>query len=287
MGTVFDPTTASDTVFDSVTELQWQRGVVPDPKTGKPGDFTWEGAKNECERLVLEGHDDWRMPSRIELVSIVDYATVRPAIPDAKFPGTVNVDEDYLWSLPIAKSSDPEHPELPTRAWCVHVLDGASVECMARGEKLVRCVRGGKPTSGERCVNQLDGEEKTVTDKQTGLTWQRNVDGISRFRKEATDYCNEFGLAGLTWRLPTVQELRTIVDHARLDLALDPESFPEPEPCPALEPCPDWYWSSTDYPYALDHEEQAWGVGFKVGHDVIKKEEIDKGRVRCVADDGP
>ncbi|WP_434041131.1 MULTISPECIES: DUF1566 domain-containing protein [Sorangium] len=291
----------SETVFDRVTELRWQRGLAPHPDTGKLEPMTWDVAKRACDVLDLEGFDDWRLPSRIELVSIVNHKKVSPAIPDKLSPteteelfhGTVNT--DYLWSsTPLARPPDPERPDPPpppTSVWCVHVLDGSSAGCAVEESKPARCIRGGKATSGERCVNELDSSGKTVTDKQTGLTWQRDGDGNAYTRAAAAKHCDDLELAGLTWRLPTVQELLTIVDHARPAPALDPDSFPAPEPCHMCLPeavlceCPNWYWSSTDYAYMKGDKKQAWKVGFGAGYEDAMTEE-SHGRVRCVANDG-
>src|SRR6185295_7572041 len=46
-----------------------------------PGDIaTWCGALAYCEGLTLAGHDDWRLPNVMELVSLVDYGRSQPAI---------------------------------------------------------------------------------------------------------------------------------------------------------------------------------------------------------------
>jgi hypothetical protein len=69
----------NDVVFDNVTGLLWQR-TVPSVQGTLPSTY--------CKTLVLAGHDDWRLPSRIELVSIVDFTRVDPAIDVNAFPNT-------------------------------------------------------------------------------------------------------------------------------------------------------------------------------------------------------
>jgi hypothetical protein len=68
-------------VVDKVTGLTWQRDV--DAKT-----YTWADAKAYCASLVLEGACPWRLPTRIELVSILDNTHVDPAIDSVAFPAT-------------------------------------------------------------------------------------------------------------------------------------------------------------------------------------------------------
>ena len=62
------------TVFDPITGLMWQRKPPPQPKT-------WLDAAAYCETLVLGGHQDWRLPSRLELLSLFDYGRFAPPLP--------------------------------------------------------------------------------------------------------------------------------------------------------------------------------------------------------------
>jgi hypothetical protein len=83
-----DYTIGTDTVLDNVTGLLWQRTVVKS--------LAWENAKTYCRTLNLGGHSSgWRLPTLIELESIVDYGTSSPAIDATAFPGTAS---DYFWS---------------------------------------------------------------------------------------------------------------------------------------------------------------------------------------------
>ena len=53
------------TVLDDHTGLCWQK----DDQSGK----TWENAKSYCNSLNLSGHDDWRLPSVVEGLTMLDY----------------------------------------------------------------------------------------------------------------------------------------------------------------------------------------------------------------------
>ena len=68
------------TVTDTATKLMWQQAET--------GSMTWEAALAYCDKLELAGHDDWPLPNRNELQSIVDYEAVNPAIAVEFFPGT-------------------------------------------------------------------------------------------------------------------------------------------------------------------------------------------------------
>ncbi|WP_438035654.1 DUF1566 domain-containing protein [Sorangium sp. So ce204] len=281
------------TVFDPKTSLQWALVAEPDA-------LTWEDAENRCLNSELEGYDDWRLPSRIELVSIVNYEDHSPAIPDhfptipegdspaiPLFTGTVN--KDFLWSTPVKERTSPE-------AWCVHVDDGYVAICgkdtcseqawadgnCPDGKELhrVRCVRTAGPRSGACHDYELDVEGvEVVRDRATGLTWQRNG-GTSTFTRDgAAEQCEKLMLAwGKPWRLPSLQELHTIVDHARAYPVIDPELFRGPEPYRNNAE----YWSSDDYPYAnRDSPRDVWMVSFWGGY-TRNRPPSDAGFVRCV-----
>ena len=61
------------TITDRATGLMWEQETDDLWKN-------WEGAFQYCEDLILAGHADWRMPEISELLSIVDYSRVDPAI---------------------------------------------------------------------------------------------------------------------------------------------------------------------------------------------------------------
>lgn len=224
------------------------------------------------------------MPSRIELVSIVDYESAYPAIPDSPFNGPAG--DYYLWSLRFANPSPPE-------AWCVHVEDGNVGSCGIDEPHRVRCVRTGRPASGERCEYAFDMDRLTVIDEKTRLVWQRDGKGDCSdddiegncSQSMADTHCKNLDFAGSTsWRLPTVQELQTIVDHSRHHPAIDRMWFPEPEPSRDVDV--PGYWSSTVYfprRNSAPADRAAWSVSFRVGYATNKSIESD-GRVRCVHD---
>jgi len=55
--------------------------------------LTWSDPIADCENLTLDGHDDWRLPNRNELQSIIDYSKSTPSI-DAVF----NAESTYYWT---------------------------------------------------------------------------------------------------------------------------------------------------------------------------------------------
>ena len=84
----------ADTVVDVVTGLTWQRNL-PEMYPGCTQVCTWDKAKAYCDALQLEGWSDWRLPTRIELVSILDDDAIMPSIDEEAFPATP---ADTFWT---------------------------------------------------------------------------------------------------------------------------------------------------------------------------------------------
>lgn len=123
------------TISDKSTGLMWEVKTNDGGPRDKDNYYTWEGALSYCENLYLAGYDDWRLPNRNELQSIVDYNRDYPSI-DPIFSYTVS---SYYWS-----STTSTHNTF--FAWLVYFRDG----CVSYyGDKsspnyYVRAVRGGQ-----------------------------------------------------------------------------------------------------------------------------------------------
>jgi hypothetical protein len=76
-----DWTSTPGAVIDKATNFMWQRKVENQKRT-------WQEAKDYCKALVLAGLDDWRLPHKDELCTIVDITTTTPSIDDKAFPDT-------------------------------------------------------------------------------------------------------------------------------------------------------------------------------------------------------
>ncbi len=113
-----------DTVTDEVTGLMWQRSTSADT-------YTQPDALSYCEGLGLGGHADWRLPTRIELVSLLDHSRVNPAIDVDAFPATQPA--PYWSASACVAPSD--------NAWDVHFYGGSADNGSVTGTNWVRCVR--------------------------------------------------------------------------------------------------------------------------------------------------
>lgn len=122
-----DPPSYTDnsngTITDNVTGLLWQK---QDDGTTR----TWDAANTYCAGLSLEG-TGWRVPTRRELMSIVDYGTYLPSINATYFPSMQN---NYYWSSTTYASST-------TNAWSVDFYAGLVFFLNKINPYYVRCVR--------------------------------------------------------------------------------------------------------------------------------------------------
>ncbi len=129
----------------------------------------------------------------------------------------------------------------------------------------------------------MDNGNGTVKDARTGLVWQKCSAGLAlpgctgefAWMKwdAAMQYCADLSLAGKKWRLPTVDELKAIVDVARAQPAVDAEAFPNTKASN--------YWSSS---YLVSNMSFACHVLFLNGDVYLNADSLDN-YVRCVADE--
>jgi hypothetical protein len=117
----------------------------------------------------------------------------------------------------------------------------------------------------------IDNGNGTVTDTSTGLMWQKETPDDAKTWEQALSYCENLTLGGHTdWRLPTIKELRSLVDYTRYNPAINTTYFPDTVASD--------YWSSTTY---ADGPDYAWIVYFYGGYDVSYGKSYD-GYVRAV-----
>jgi hypothetical protein len=109
------------TVSDNVTGLMWEQAS---------GYGTNAQVIAYCANLSLAGHCDWRVPSWIELQSIVDYAS-SPAINPTYFPGTASTD---YWASTLAAG-------VASNGWRVNFSAGNAGWASLSEAAYVHCVR--------------------------------------------------------------------------------------------------------------------------------------------------
>ncbi|MCG6860242.1 MAG: DUF1566 domain-containing protein [Chromatiaceae bacterium] len=276
---------SGETVNDALTGLVWSRdaNLAEYPMSWQDA-LDWVVVQNEQGAL---GFQDWRLPNRRELRSLISHQTKRPALPeDHPF---VNVFAGWYWTSTSAATS-------PAHAWYVN-MDGGRMFYGGKDQSfLVWPVRGPGsgvlPKTGQaRCYDSSglvvtcrdsgqDGDfhrgaiwpkprfgidSDTVVDRLTGLRWTR----IAAIGSGPVSWEEAFtGVQRLNagrvcggWRLPNINELESLVDCSCHDAAL-----PQRHPFGSVQ---DVYWSSTtslfepDWAWALYLDKGAVGVGQK------------------------
>ena len=121
---------------DQETGLVWEQS--PGETDGVPGitdaDKTqWSSATFDCLNKNVGGRRGWRLPSVVELASLVDPANSNPALPTGH-PFT-NIQSTFYWSASALAG-------FPTDAWGVFFDGGFVVTREKAREFFVWCVRG-------------------------------------------------------------------------------------------------------------------------------------------------
>jgi hypothetical protein len=104
-------------------------------------------------------------------------------------------------------------------------------------------------------------DDAGVLDKETGLVWARSPDSTTRNWEGASIYCTALQLGGrLGWRLPTVEELASLVDRS----AAGSPKLPDGHPFQNVkgEFYGEIYWSASTSIYSND---AAFNVGLFYG----------------------
>jgi hypothetical protein len=207
----------------------------------------WDEARSYCDELSLGGRDDFRLPGRIELVTVLDFGQV-PVVASA-----FDVVADYHFSSSLASFVDGS-------AYSVYFGAGETTIARANpGRARALCVAGDVGSVPEpRFVVEGD----LILDGGTGLSSEATVEEPSTLDAAAAR-CKEAGL-----RLPSIRELQSIVDERGHAPAIDATVFRE---TPS-----EVFWSSDL------REGWPWGVDFTDGTTHADVDPNEARPSRCV-----
>lgn len=268
-------------VEDRLTGLVWHPSANP-----LEFPLSWTDALAEIVHMneagVL-GRNDWRMPNRREARSLIDHSRRDPALP-AGHP-FLDVFGGWMWTSTTAAIA-------PAYAWRIQ-LAGGRMFYGAKGEDGVLWPvagesRGLAATGQATCHDEFgraapcgeiplgqDGATKAgvawpeprffpvadgVLDELTGLVWSTSANLTGGF----VDWATALAVAkeaGPGFRLPTINELESLVDASRHSPAL-PVGHP-------FKDAPEALWSTTtsgyehDWAFCLYLDKGAVGVGYK------------------------
>jgi hypothetical protein len=274
-----------EVVIDNNTGLIWQQSTADTNGDGwltSSDQLPYEDASVYCQNLSYAGRTNWRIPTIVELESIVDYGRYYPAInPIFEVQTSLYSSAEHWTSTVESRRADGS---IQTR-WYIGFTTGGVERSLLSSPFWVRCVSGGIT---EKFGPYINNNNNTITDQETGLTWMRhpadiNNDGAINSSdqviwKDALAWCEGATIAGSSdWRLPNIRELRSILDYSRHYPAIDP-LFIEDGYC---------YWSSTTLLNQSTYPGYyAWVTDFYTGDDDVAGKLFsklwDKRNIRCV-----
>lgn len=304
-------------VTDNVTGLKWQRcagGQTGADCKGAASLQDWSRARTHCEQSSWAGHTDWRLPDNHELHSLLDFSTTSPALDRSVFSNAPSKfsDEYEQWWRECYWTATTYAGDSKV-AWVAMVNSGDMSEGSGTpyhlntkdlstkdGKKwegcYVRCVRGSRAATKHERFVRLDAvaDQPTVADTETHLIWQgcsagqkgSVCSGAAAMKpwKASLSHCEGLTWAGKSdWRLPSVKELRSLVDTSRRSPAIDDAMFPNTPYYGAKLTAQNagQFWSAT----ARWYNDFALYVDFRSGFSHFYKQ--PEGRhVRCVRDPG-
>ncbi len=249
------------TVADARTCLTWE-------KTPSSAQGTLADAQARCAELAnagFGGYEDWRLPTRIEMASITDVS-----LGSKGYPAVFDVPSGYFatgsdWYKTILTENDETSGNETDMMWG-YGTNGFTSNAIVRTNtnNVVRCVRGNGEgeAQGEYAVEPPDhytvsADETLVRDNYTALEWQRGRSPTLLPHSEAASYCAELSLGGFDdFRVPTLNELATTVNEAKVGGAIVDAAFPDnPVGCRAPEY---WFWAAE----ASKVGGEGWGLSY-------------------------
>lgn len=213
-------------VTDSTTGLIWQK-IYETTKN-------WQQALSYCENLTYAGYSDWRLPNKNELASLINFDKNQPASSFPDMPYSVT-----FWSSSTARNT--------SGALAISFANGIIGYANKTANFNVLCVRSdicgnGYLWNGSQCIvqenpceyqnpcNFIEHSNKictaiSATEYSCGCENNYSWDGtecVSNWSAASTDtmnhsnaisYCEDLSDGGYTWRLPTINELRTLIQN--------------------------------------------------------------------------
>jgi hypothetical protein len=157
---------------------------------------------------------------------------------------------------------------LVVAAGCANESDSPTDQSDAGASTGRKCEQLDGGDTSERFANNQDG---TVCDHVTGLTWEQEANETPADWESAAKYCANAPLSGSGWRMPSFDELASLVKKGTRP-SIDIEAFPG-TPRAA-------FWSSTILEPPLDNE--AYAIDFTDGAEGSSLRSAASLLVRCV-----
>ncbi|PNV74130.1 fimbrial protein FimH [Leptospira inadai serovar Lyme] len=106
--------------------------------------------------------------------------------------------------------------------------------------------------------------------------------GVTMSFGNASNYCSNYNSGSVTWRLPSIQELKSIVDRSQFAPALN--SIFDPGQASSGNGVPDFFWTTTKY---AQNTGNIWTVNFYYGYSYFTAGAGNSYYLRCVSSTSP
>lgn len=264
LGFSFSKTSAC--VLDKVTGLTWQRF------SANPASYAYTSAVayvTTVNSANLCGYSDWRLPTALELMGLMNTGVSSGNIANADYLGVATDAMDgTFWTAEKRAASNT------VDAWYVDADSNGAVSFDAQTRpRKVRLVRGGNLTASA-CSNDgrwTDHQDGTVSDARTGLMWKSCPEGytnnsctagavitfksVSAVVAQLTQANGNADKSYSDWRVPTRNELASLVNRACSNPSIWTGIFPNNASLSYLSATPNVNAAST----------QVWSVDFNEG----------------------
>jgi hypothetical protein len=248
---------SNGTITDTVTGLMWQQV--------DGGEMTFDKAVINASNLVLGGYSDWRMPSILELNSLLNHDKNNPALNTVYFTATA---AQYWWS-------GQKQVNDATKAWAANAGGGignhpVSETISAGGAKKfhVRAVRDiSTPTT--IATRFIDNKNGTTTDQLTGLIWQQIPTDSMTWEQALITAENLVSGGSSQWRMPNIKELQSISEVSIYNPSICKTYFSGISTA--------FYWSSTSL---ANQSTKAWYLDTQFG---ITTQSLKTNKLRLLA----
>ena len=241
------------TVTDLNTGLVWAKE--------QGGQVTRSEAVSGARTFDLAGHSDWRLPTIKELYSLIDFdggfvSTAENSTPyiETEYFGFSYGDEsvgERLIDVQYVSATEYVGTTMngDETVFGVNFADGRikgygiSMPDGTTKQFDVKYVRGNESYGGNDFV---DNGNETITDRATGLIWQKGDSGETYNWKRALAHCEGLESVGghSDWRLPNAKELQGIVDYTRAPAVTDSAAI---DPIFEITEKESYFWTSTTH----------------------------------------
>ena len=191
-------------VFDTKTGIEWIAG--PDKDT------SWDEAKLWVENLSIDD-DDWRMPSIEELMTLY-----RNGAGPSNITPLINISGTYAWSSETKDYS---------KAYTFNFRNGSrilasrndSIQCRVFAVRIRKKAKHSDSTQVGSETRFSVNNNYMVLDTMTGLEWKAGPDKDTTWQ-ESNDWVRSLAIGGGGWRMPTIEELRSLYQEGAGDKSI-------------------------------------------------------------------